>query len=286
MKFYEAIRSGFKNYSSYAGRASRSEYWYWTLFVALGSLVTAAGDVFILNDVEQMPINLTFIVITFLPGLSVSVRRLHDVDKSGWWLLLVFSVVGIIPLLFWSVKQGAKEENGFGSAPDLYQGESRLVKIRNYILAGIASLIYISTIAFYIFTEIGYLPSTKIIKGEELPSYQYEQLSKAGIVGDKDEIEFFYSESLESVVEAGQVLTDTHLIIYGQTKDDKKYIEKIPVALVSHVEALTDEESVVPILYKVFLLPGADYDFVKILLSNEGGKHHEFLTRLTRMNRK
>ena len=286
MRFSEAIKSGFKKCFLLEGRASRSEYWYWSLFVLLGSLLTAAGDVLILNDVELMPINLTFIAITLLPGLSVSVRRLHDVDKSGWWLLLVLSVVGIIPLLFWSVKQGDPENNRFGSNPDIHTGESRIVKIRNYTLAGIASLVYIALVIIYVLTEVGFLPSTKILKGDELPTYQYERLFNAGVVSNSDKIEFFYSESPESVVEAGQVLTDTHLIVYGPTGDDKKYIERIPVALVSHVEAQTDEESVVPIMYKVFLLPSADYEFVTIFLSNEGGVNEEFISRLTRMNNK
>ena len=286
MKFDEAIRSGFKNYFLFNERASRSEYWYWSLFVALGSLVTAAGDVYILNDVDLMPINLTFVVITFLPGLLVSVRRLHDVGKSGWWLLIALSIVGIIPLLFWSVKQGDPENNRFGSTPDIYTGESRVVKIRNYTLAGFASLVYIAIVIVYVLTEIGFLPSTKILKGDELPTYQYEKLFNAGVISNLDKIEFFYSESSESVVEAGQVLTDTHLIVYGTTGDDKKYIERIPVALVSHVEAQTDEESVVPIMYKVFLLPSADYEFVTIFLSNEGGVNEEFISRLTRMNNK
>lgn len=285
MKFDEAIRSGFRNYFSYAGRASRSEYWYWTLFVALGSLITATGDVYILNDIDLMPINLTFLVITFLPGLSVSIRRLHDVGKSGWWLLMGLSIVGIIPLLFWSVKQGDPENNRFGSTQDIYLGESRVVKIRNYTLAGIASLVYIASVIVYVLTEIGFLPSTKILKGDELPTYQYEELFNAGIVSDSDKIEFFYSESSESVVEAGQVLTDTHLIVYGTAGNEKKYIEKIPVALVSHVEAQTDEKGVSPILYSVFLLPSADYEFVTIFLSNEDGVNHEFIRRLTRMNK-
>ena len=60
-----------------------------------------------------------------------------------------------------------------------------------------------------------FLPSTKILKGDELPTYKYEQLFNSGIVSDIDKIEFVYSESPESVVEAGQVLTDTHLIFYG-----------------------------------------------------------------------
>ena len=85
-------------------------------------------------------------------------------------------------------------------------------------------------------------------------------------------------------MEAGQVLTDTHLIVYGPTAEGKKYIERIPVALVSHVEAQTDEESVVPIMYKVFLLPSADYEFVTIFLSNEGRVNEEFISRLRRMN--
>jgi len=54
---------------------------------------------------------------TLLPGLTVSVRRLHDIDKSGWWLLIMFTFIGIIPLTYWACKKGSTGQNRFGADP-------------------------------------------------------------------------------------------------------------------------------------------------------------------------
>ena len=62
------------------------------------------------------PINAIFSVITFLPGLAVGARRLHDIDKSGWWQLLVFTIIGIILLVIWFATAGGNKKNKYGSA--------------------------------------------------------------------------------------------------------------------------------------------------------------------------
>ena len=61
------------------------------------------------------PINLIFTVITFLPYLSVGARRLHDIDRSGWWQLIVLTVIGIILLIIWWATVGKKKKNAYGS---------------------------------------------------------------------------------------------------------------------------------------------------------------------------
>ena len=96
MNFGQAVSSCFANYVTFSGRASRSEYWYWCLFLLVGGLCASIADRLILNDIETQPINLIFTLATFLPGLDVSVRRLHDVNRSGWWLLIMFTGFGII----------------------------------------------------------------------------------------------------------------------------------------------------------------------------------------------
>tara|TARA_B110000459_G_C16272872_1_gene342846 strand:- start:23 stop:301 length:279 start_codon:yes stop_codon:yes gene_type:complete len=60
------------------------------------------------------PLSVIYIIATTIPGLSVSVRRLHDVNKSGWWLFLSFTVIGLIPLIYWACKKGDEEDNKFG----------------------------------------------------------------------------------------------------------------------------------------------------------------------------
>lgn len=105
MTFGEAIKTCFSKYADFNGRAPRSEYWWWTLFVLLASL--AAG---LINDKVGGLLSLA----TLLPGLAVSARRLHDTNRSGWFQLLMFiPLIGWIVLLVWMVQEG-REPNRFG----------------------------------------------------------------------------------------------------------------------------------------------------------------------------
>ncbi len=114
MNFGEAIASGFSNYVNFAGRAARSEYWYWVLFNVLAQVVTEIIDTVI-------GISLTtaiFSLAVLLPGIAVAARRLHDVDRTGWWLLLAFvPVIGLIVLLIWFCTKGTDGPNRFGPDP-------------------------------------------------------------------------------------------------------------------------------------------------------------------------
>ena len=113
MNFGQAVSSCFSNYVTLSGRASRSEYWYWCLFLSVGSLCTLIADSFILGNSETQPINLIFTLATFLPGLAVSLRRLHDVNRSGWWLLIILTGIGTLLLLYWAVQPSIDEENKY-----------------------------------------------------------------------------------------------------------------------------------------------------------------------------
>ena len=114
MNFGQAISSGFSNYVNFSDRACRSEYWYWFLFVVLGQIVTAIVD-------SVIGIQLTtgiFSLVVLLPGIAVRVRRLHDLDRSGWWLLLGFiPLVGTIILIVWFCTRGTPGPNRFGPDP-------------------------------------------------------------------------------------------------------------------------------------------------------------------------
>jgi uncharacterized membrane protein YhaH (DUF805 family) len=123
MNFPQAVASCFVSYAKFSGRAARSEYWYWVLFLALGRLVTRILDAAIfhapVNDYfAAHPLNSVFSLIVLLPTFAVAVRRLHDVDRSGWWLLMYFTIIGIIfPLLVWKCSKGTEGENRFGPDP-------------------------------------------------------------------------------------------------------------------------------------------------------------------------
>lgn len=85
--FQEAISICFNKYVTFSGRASRSEYWYFFLFCILIGLATSLIDIAMFGYSNNLsPVNTLATLALFLPSLSVLVRRLHDTDRSGWWV--------------------------------------------------------------------------------------------------------------------------------------------------------------------------------------------------------
>ena len=116
MSFASSIKICFSKYAVFSGRASRSEYWWFALFLFIAGIVTSIIDVMIMGYSSEKfgPIIAIFSVITFLPGLAVGARRLHDIDRSGWWQLLVFTIIGIILLVIWFATAGSNKKNKYG----------------------------------------------------------------------------------------------------------------------------------------------------------------------------
>ena len=123
MKFLPSVISGFKNYSSVEGRASRSEFWNWMLFCYLGGPATVILDRVVFpasyrgDPFFSYPLNALFVLVVMVPSVTVGVRRLHDVNRAGAWLFLWFTVIGIIPLLVWACNKGTEGSNRFGGDP-------------------------------------------------------------------------------------------------------------------------------------------------------------------------
>jgi uncharacterized membrane protein YhaH (DUF805 family) len=121
--FAEAIRSGFANAFAFRGRASRREYWWWALFQFLVVFTAAILDLVLWPEsARSAPFGgvLAGLVtlVLFVPTLAVSVRRLHDIDRSGWWFLLVLvPIVGAIVLLVFFLGRGTSGANRFGPPP-------------------------------------------------------------------------------------------------------------------------------------------------------------------------
>ncbi len=98
-------------------RASRSEFWYWQLFTMLASIPCDVADFMLFHTREIGPLGIAFFLVTLLPSLFVTARRLHDVNRSFYWILLSATFIGLIPLLYWMVKPGTRGENRFGPDP-------------------------------------------------------------------------------------------------------------------------------------------------------------------------
>ncbi len=111
MDFQSAVRAFIAKALAVEGRASRSEFWYAVLFQVLVSLaVQVLMGVPLLGFVIALVGGLVLIAM-IIPGITVGVRRLHDIGRSGWWLLLVFvPVIGTLILLYWAVQRARPAE--------------------------------------------------------------------------------------------------------------------------------------------------------------------------------
>jgi len=119
MDFGQAIKTCLNKYATFSGRAQRSEYWYFFLFMMIVNIVASVLDSAIFEDLPIFALLATLALL--VPSISVSVRRLHDTDRSGWWLLLGFiPVVGVIVLIVFFCHRGTAGSNQFG--PDPLQG--------------------------------------------------------------------------------------------------------------------------------------------------------------------
>lgn len=120
MTFSQAVRSCLSKFVTFSGRASRSEFWYFVLFVFLAGILVSLFDQIIFGSGVEDDRGFSSILslVLFLPQISVGVRRLHDTDRSGWWWWLwALPIIGWIILLVWYVSQGTNGSNRFGHDP-------------------------------------------------------------------------------------------------------------------------------------------------------------------------
>lgn len=111
----ESISSCFKKYATFQGRAKRPEFWYFFLVVVAVNLVLGfIGLLVFVSSIAAWVSNL-WSLATFIPLLAVSVRRLHDTNRTGWWVLLpLVPVIGAIILMVMMAMKGTEGENRFG----------------------------------------------------------------------------------------------------------------------------------------------------------------------------
>lgn len=135
MTFGQAIANGFKNYVTWKGRATRAEYWWWTLFIFIVQIpfsiiynvssqagleaALAAGDQAAYLAALFGPAYWLLVLVSLvflLPSLAVTIRRLHDIDRSGGWFWIIFvPVAGSIVLLVFALLPSSEGKNRFDS---------------------------------------------------------------------------------------------------------------------------------------------------------------------------
>jgi uncharacterized membrane protein YhaH (DUF805 family) len=106
VKFPTAITTCFSKFATFSGRATRSEFWWFYLFTLLLSwfahLALGAGIASVVS------------LVLFLPVLAATVRRLHDIGRTGWWILIAFTIIGIIVLIVFYATDSEKATNQYG----------------------------------------------------------------------------------------------------------------------------------------------------------------------------
>jgi uncharacterized membrane protein YhaH (DUF805 family) len=112
----QAIQTVLRKYADFSGRANRSEYWWWwgallVTFIVIGGISAVIGDIgYVLATVIGLAV--------FIPNLAVTVRRLHDTGRSGWWLLIVFvPAIGALILLVFTLLDSESGSNQWGELP-------------------------------------------------------------------------------------------------------------------------------------------------------------------------
>jgi len=112
MTFTESIRTCFTKYADFNGRAVRSEYWWFVLFSCIVSTV--------LHFINQSGLLAgLFSLIILLPSLGVAARRLHDTNRSAWFLLLnLIPIIGWVILIVWYIQKGDEGSNRYDTAED------------------------------------------------------------------------------------------------------------------------------------------------------------------------
>ena len=116
MSFVDAIKSCFSQYVGFAGRARRSEYWYFYLFTIIVGIVASILQRAVSDSSSGVITSIVGLAL-LLPGLAVGARRLHDTGRSGWWLLIgIIPIIGTIVLIVFFV-QDSHADNTYGPSP-------------------------------------------------------------------------------------------------------------------------------------------------------------------------
>jgi uncharacterized membrane protein YhaH (DUF805 family) len=119
VSFGDAVRSVLTQYAVFSGRSRRSEYWYFTLFdliiLAVAFALGATGNEML--TYVALALYVVNVLGLLVPGIAVTVRRLHDTGRSGWWYLLSFVPFGAFVVLYFLLQDSQPMTNAYGPSP-------------------------------------------------------------------------------------------------------------------------------------------------------------------------
>ncbi len=121
--FAYAITKGFTWYFNFKERSARYEFWFWTLFSVILNIVAGLADGSLLTGGTGLASSLVSLGL-FIPGLSVAVRRMHDIGRTGWWILINFiPILGNAVFIYFAVQPSQPHFNSYGENPFVRRAE-------------------------------------------------------------------------------------------------------------------------------------------------------------------
>jgi len=278
MNFVNAVKTCFIKYGDVRGRASRAEFWYFTLFEILagifGDIIDAkiAGESYWTYDELYGPSYGIIVLLITCPSVAVATRRLHDIGKSGWWQLLYLTVVGIIPLIIWFSTATQSKQNKFGDPATAIsddQSNLGLPKWIKFFLIPVGTILFGSLMLFWALIETGVVSETKVIEGSKLNSSVKVELINHRVLSKGDKIIYFYSTDLFSFSNEGQLITENSVITY--IKDEEGIIQtwKMNFNEIDRVEQTQQGDVWQHSVYKIYGNSIAKNDWIEVWLSSE-----------------
>ena len=289
MSFADAVRVCIKKYVDFEGRATRSEFWFFTLFVQLLFLCSAVLDPYVAGvDPKNYfeiygPVTMIVQIITLLPSLSVTARRLQDTGASGWWMLIALTGIGLIPLLYWLCDPSEEQSNDFGESPVALHGEGLTrpapALVRFLVLPLGIFIVSLSILVLTFFSEVMSEAEMglKVYSGDELSEEHLSALRSVKLINISDEIKYFYSDELGTVNESGQFVTQDRVVSFITNDDGDLVVFEMPLEQIDRVEVVRSADEQNDGEYKIFGNDDAEYEFVTVLLPFYGNGEEKFL---------
>ena len=258
MDFATAIKICFMKYADFKSRASRAEFWNFSLFLVILYICADIADVAIagvswLEHDGFGPVYLIVTIATLLPALAVSVRRLNDINISGWWVLLSLTIIGIIPLIYLYLKESYDSE---------ITHPSKSFRWTKYFFIPIISVFFLLAACYAILLETGQIPNTEVVSGVDLNEQIKAKLINNNIIGKTDEISYIYSEAIWSYLEAGQILTQDRVISYEKDENGILEVWDMKYANIESIELLEPGSSINDSVYKLIGNSQAKYEYI------------------------
>ena len=145
MNMLDAVKSVLTQYVGFRGRARRSEYWYWTLATMIASIAINIFEAAIWGADGVSPLSGLLSLAIFLPGLAVTVRRLHDTGRSGWWIGGFYLGIIAFFLALSALAMGVLSSGGSDGTPSPYFGVFGIIIGMGFILYVIAMIVFLCT---------------------------------------------------------------------------------------------------------------------------------------------